>query len=135
LLVLAPVVSEVLLGATRISTIFVLVPEVAIWGCGTLIIREAVRRRRGRWVSLWLLGLALAVAEECIIQQTSLAPMVGLATQEYGRVWGVNGVYLLWALGYESIWVVVLPVTLTEMIFASRRNDRWVGRRGLVLAG
>src|SRR5579871_4812002 len=80
LAVLAPVVSEVLFGATRLSVIFVLIPQIAVWGCGTLLCRELVRRRRGRWLSLGLLGLALAVAEECLIQQTSFAPMVGLAT-------------------------------------------------------
>jgi hypothetical protein len=89
-LLLAPIVSEVLYGATRISVIFVLVPQVAIWGCGALLIREAVRRGRRGWVGLLLLGVALAVAEECIIQQTSLAPMVGLSGREYGRALGVR---------------------------------------------
>ena len=27
----------------------------------------------------------------------------------YGRVLGVNWVYFLWAIGYESVWIVVLP--------------------------
>jgi hypothetical protein len=134
LLLLAPIVSEVLLGATRISFLFVLIPEIAVWGCGALMIREAVRRCRRGWVSVLLLGVALAVAEECVIQQTSLAPMVGLATHTYGRFWGVNWVYLLWALGYESVWAVVLPIQLAELIFPARRSEPWVGRRGLLLA-
>jgi hypothetical protein len=134
LLLLAPIVSEVLFGATRLSVIFVLIPEIAIWGCGTLMIRHAVRRWRRGWVSLLLLGVALAIAEEWIIQQTSIAPLVGLASHEYGRVWGVNWVYFLWAAGYESVWVVVLPVQLTELLFPARRDDLWVGRRGLILA-
>ncbi len=134
LLLLAPIVSEVLYGATRISFLFVLIPEIATWGCGALLIREAVRRGRRGWVSLLLLGVALAVAEECLIQQTSLAPLVGLAGHEYGRAWGVNTVYLLWALGYESVWVVVLPVRLAELLFPSRRDEPWVGKPGLVVA-
>jgi hypothetical protein len=135
LLLLAPIVSEVLYGATRPSFILVLIPQIAIWGCGTLMIREAAMRCRRGWVGLLLLGMALAVAEECVIQQTSLAPMVGLAKHEYGRVLGVNWVYFLWALGYESVWVVVLPVKLAELIFPGRRDEPWVGRRGLILAG
>jgi hypothetical protein len=134
LLLLAPIVSEVLFGATRLSVIFVLIPQVATWGCGTLLIREGVRRWRRGWVTLLLLGMALAVAEEWVIQQTSIAPMVGLARYEYGRLWGVNWVYFLWALGYESVWVVVLPVHLTELIFPEQRHDLWIGRRGLVVA-
>lgn len=135
LLVLAPVVAEVLFGATRVSVIPVLVPQVAVWGCGALLIREAVVRGRRGWVGLLLLGVALAVAEECVIQQTSLAPMAGPAGRGYGRVGGVNWVYFLWALGYESVWVVVLPVRLTELLFRARRDEPWVGRRGLVVAG
>lgn len=135
LLLLAPIVSEVLYGATRISTIFVLIPQVAAWGCGALLIREAIVRRRRGWAGLLLLGLALAVAEECLIQQTSLAPMVGLTGPEYDRALGVNWVYLLWALGYESVWVIVLPVRLVEWLFPDRRDAAWVGRRGLIVAG
>jgi hypothetical protein len=134
LLLLAPVVSEVLLGATRLSVLFVLIPEIAIWGAGALLIRHAVRRCGRGWPSLLLLGLALAVAEECLIQQTSLAPPAGLANRAYGRVWGVNWVYFLWALGYESVWVVVLPVQLTELLFRNRRNEPWVAKRGLILS-
>jgi len=43
LVLLAPLISEVLPGATRISAIFVFPIEVAIWGGGALLIREADR--------------------------------------------------------------------------------------------
>ena len=134
LLLLSPVISEVLYGATRISVIFVLVPEILTWGCGALIIRESVRRWNRGWPSMLLLGLALAVAEEWVIQQTSIAPLVGLAKHAYGRVWGINWVYFLWALGYESVWVVLVPVQLTELLFPSRREQPWLRTRGLVIA-
>jgi hypothetical protein len=76
LMVLSPLVAELLPGATRLSAIFVFPIEVLIWGGGTVLIREAVRRWRLGWLNLLLLALALAVAEECLIQQTSLAPVV-----------------------------------------------------------
>ena len=79
-----------------------------------------------------LLGLALAVAEEWVIQQTSIAPFV--AGHAYGRVWGVNWVYLVWALGYESVWVVLVPVQLTELLFPSRRDEILLSTRGFVVA-
>lgn len=134
LLLLAPIVSEVLYGATRLSTIFVLIPEILTWGCGALLIREVTRAWRKGWPSMLLLGLALAVAEEWIIQQTSIAPLVGLAQQAYGRVWGVNWVYLVWALGYESVWVVLVPVQLTELLFPASRDERWLRTRGTIVA-
>lgn len=134
LLFLSPFISEVLYGATRLSVIFVLIPEILTWGCGALLIRECVRRWHKGWQSLLLMGLALAVAEELVIQQTSIAPLVGLAQHAYGRVWGVNWVYLLWALGYESVWVVVVPVQLVELLYRGRRNELWLRTRGLAIS-
>jgi len=136
LLVLSPVIGEVLFGATRITTLFVLIPQIGTWGCAALIIRDVVRRRRRGWIGILLLGIALAVAEECLIQQTSLAPLVGADLKHpYGRAGGVNWVYFLWALGYESLWIVVLPIQLTELIFPARRDELWLGTRGLVISG
>jgi hypothetical protein len=44
LLLLAPVIAEALYGAIRVSTIFILIPEIMTWGCGALLIRECVRK-------------------------------------------------------------------------------------------
>lgn len=81
-----------------------------------------------------LMGIALAIAEEWVIQQTSIAPLVGLARNAYGRIWGVNWVYFLWAVGYESVWVVLVPVQLTELLFPERRANRWLKKRGFIIA-
>ena len=67
LLALAPVVAEVLSGATRVSFIVVLIPEIMVWGCGALLIREIVLRWRGGWTSMLLLGLALSVPRRKIV--------------------------------------------------------------------
>lgn len=135
LIFLAPVIAEVLSGATRLSYIFVLIPEMMVWGCGALIIREVVRRWNAGGTSMLLLGLALSVAEEFIIQQTSLAPLPWLgSTAVYGRQWGVNWIYFLFMLGYESVWVVLVPVQLTELIFPEHRSERWLKTRGLVIS-
>src|SRR5215469_4812463 len=131
-LLLAPIISEVLYGGTRLSTIFVLVPEILTWGCGALLIRECVHAWGKGWVSMLSLGMALAVAEEWLIQQTSIAPFV--AGPAYGRVWGVNWIYFLWAVGYQSVWVVLVPVQLTELVFPERRNSAWLKRRGRIIA-
>jgi hypothetical protein len=133
LVVLAPLIGEVLSGATRISFLFAFVPEMMVWGCGALIIRELVRRWGGGWTSILLLGLGLSIAEEFIIQQTSLAPLPWPATgANYGRLGGVNWIYFLFMLGYESVWVALVPIQITELIFADRRNQRWLGTRGLI---
>ena len=134
LMVLAPVIAEVLSASTRISFIVVLIPEILVWGGGALLIRELVRRWGGGWTSMWLLGLGLAIAEEFLIQQTSLAPLPWIGDKlQYGRMYGVNWIYFLYMLGYESVWVVLVPVQLTELIFPERRERLWLGTRGMVI--
>ena len=64
LIFLAPFIAEVLSGATRVSFLFVFVPELMLWGCGALLIREVVKRWGGGWTSVLMLGLALSVFEE-----------------------------------------------------------------------
>ncbi|MFZ0038427.1 MAG: hypothetical protein WAK91_13445, partial [Candidatus Acidiferrales bacterium] len=136
LILLAPLIGEVLSGATRMSFIFALVPEIMVWGCGALIIRETVRRWGGGWTSILLLGLALSVAEEFVIQQTSLAPLPWAAESPgYGRLWGINWVYFLFMLGYESVWIALVPIQLTELLFPERRNAPWLKRLGLIISG
>jgi hypothetical protein len=135
LLLLSPVIGEVMSGATRLSYIFVLVPEIMVWGCGALLIREVVRRWQGGWSSMLLLGLGLSIAEEFLIQQTSIAPLPWLGTAPaYGRVWGVNWPYFQFMLGYEAIWIVLVPVQLTELIFPERRHQPWLRARGILVA-
>ena len=129
LMILAPLLAEVLPGAIRFSSIFVLPVEICVWGGGAVFIRYAIRRWQLGWRNMLFLALALAIAEECLIQQTSHAPLViQLKGQVYARAFGVNYVYLLWALVYESVFVVFAPVYLAELIFQRRRDGLWLGK-------
>ncbi len=132
LVLLAPFIAEVLSGSTRLSFIFVFIPEAMVWGCGALLIRELHLRWRAGRPSLVLLGLALAVAEEWVIQQTSLAPLPWVHTT-YGRLWSVSWIWFLFFLGYECVWVVLVPLQLTELIFRDRRRQLWLGKAGLAV--
>jgi len=134
LLILAPVVAEVLSGATRLSFIFVLIPEIMVWGCGALLARELVRRWHGGSTNLLLLGLGLSVAEEFIMQHTSLAPLPWVTSPAYGRASGVNWIFFLFMLVYESVMVVLVPVQLTELIFPNRRNQPWLKKAGMTIS-
>ena len=130
---LAPMFAEVLPGATRFSSIFVFPIEMAVWGGGAVMARALVRWRGLGWWSLLLLGLALSIAEEFLIQQTSVAPMViRLKGETWARAFDINYVYLLWALVYESLWVVVLPALAAELLFESRRREPWLNRAGAI---
>jgi len=135
LIVAAPLVAEVLPGATRVSAIFVFPIEMAVWGIGALFIRAAVRYWRLCWANMLLLAFALSLAEELLIQQTSLAPLVIqiVKGEAYARAFGINWLYLIWALGYESVLVVLVPVMLTELIFPKRREAAWVSKGGVIV--
>src|SRR5262245_3423202 len=136
LLVLAPLIVEFLFGSTSISRLYLLLPQIGVYGAGALLIRALARQRGRGYGAILLLGLAFAVAEECVILQTGLAPLfVALDPQHiYGRSLGVNWVYLLSQLGYESIWAIVIPIQLTELLFPQRRSEPWLGKRGVLLA-
>ena len=133
LLLLAPFIAEVVSGSTRLSVLFVFIPEVMVWGGGALLARELVKRWQAGGTSLLLLGLALSVAEELIIQQTSIAPLpFPGANAGYGRAFGMNWVYFLFMLGYESVWVVVVPVQITALFFPRHADKPWLRRRGTI---
>lgn len=132
LMLLAPLIGEVLPGATRVSSAFVYPIEVLIWGGGAVMARFLVRKYRLGWVNLLLLGVALGLAEECLIQQTSLVPLfIKIKGVEYARDWGVNYLYLIWALIYEAVFVVLVPVTLCELIFPQRKANGWLSAWGI----
>ncbi len=131
LMIMAPLLTEVLPGATRFSSLFVLPIEICVWGGGSLMIRYAVRRWKLGWQGMLFLAIALSIAEEFIIQQTSVAPMViRLKGITYARAFSINYVYLLWALIYESVFVVFLPVYLVELMFPGRRERLWINKPG-----
>jgi len=132
LMLLAPLIAEILPGATRVSSAFVYPIEVLIWGGGAVMARYLTRRFRLGWLNLLLLALALAVAEECLIQQTSFAPLaIKLKGVEYARNWSFNYLYFLWAMIYEAVFVVLVPVTLCELIFPSRKDNGWLSGWGI----
>jgi hypothetical protein len=134
LICLAPLITEILPGATRFSSLFVFPIQICVWGGGALLIRYVVRSLQMGWKSMLLLALVLSVAEEFLIQQTSIAPMViHLKGVTYARAGGINYVYLLWALIYESVSVVILPIFLTELIFPKRKKDVWISKGGVIL--
>ena len=137
LILAAPMIAEVLPGATRLSSLFVLPIEMGIWGIGALLIRGVVRRIKLGWANMLLLALALSVAEEFLIQQTSIAPLVIQLVKgaPYARDFGVNWLYLLWALGYESVLVVLIPVMATELMFPARREQLWLSKTGVIVCG
>ena len=129
LMVLAPVCVDMVLGATTVSTPFALVPEVLTYGVAAVLIREVARAGGRGPATVVILGAAFAVVSECLVVQTSLAPGAGA---DAGRALGVNWPYLVWAVGYEAVWAILLPIRLGEALFPGRAREPWLSRRARV---
>jgi len=134
LVVFAPVLAEVLFGATPITNPGALLPDVAVYGCGALLIRELVRRRGLGWISILMLGVAFGIVEEGLALQSLFNPSLFNAGDLGGRALGVNWVWTQWTLGYHAVWSISIPILLTELLFPARRLELWLGRAGLITA-
>lgn len=135
LLLLPAIIAEVLYGSTYLSIIIVILPEIGIYGTYNLIIRKFVISRRLRTTSIILFGLAFALLEQLIIRQTSLAPLaIVTPNNAYGRINGVNVLYLIWALGYEAIFGVLIPQKLFDFIYPEKEKTELIGWLGLSIA-
>ncbi|CAN5867793.1 hypothetical protein BH10CHL1_BH10CHL1_50460 [soil metagenome] len=134
LIFLAPVLGELLMGVLTVSKLWLLAPEMGVYGLAALLIREAVRRQRRGWGSILVLGIAYALTEECVILQTSLTPQFfpPAYTGNFGWAFGVHWIYLVAMLWYESVYAIVLPIYLTEILFPAQRDQPWLARRGLI---
>jgi len=136
LIFLSPVLTELLMGVVHVTNLWLLVPEMGVYGCVALIIREVTRRLKRGWGTMLLLGMAFSIAEECVILQTSLTPQFFAAAPKVSFGWaaGVQWIYLTAMLWYESVYAVVLPIYLTELLFPRQRDELWLGRRGLAIS-
>jgi len=133
LIVISPVLTELLMGIVRVSNLWLLLPEMAVYGTAALIIREVIRRMGRGWASMLLLGLVFGIAEECVILQTSLTPQF-FPPGSFGWASGVQWIYLVALVWYEGVYAVVLPIYLVEMLFPALRTVPWLSRRGLIIA-
>jgi hypothetical protein len=129
--VLPPFTLDVLLGATTVTTAIEALSEMSTFGFAALLIRAAARRREPGFRIVVVLGIAFALTVEFLIVQTSLAPLGSVFPYpEYGRAMGVNWTFLAWALGYETIWGIAIPIQLSELAFPLHRTSAWLGARG-----
>lgn len=130
LFLLAPLVGEVLLGATPVSRLGGLIPLSALYGGGAVLIRELARRRGNGWGSIALLGAVYGLLEEGIGVQSVFNPTLFNAGTLGARVFGVNGVWTEWTIGYHVVWSIAIPILLAEWLFPDRREEPWLGVPG-----
>jgi hypothetical protein len=135
LIVLAPLVAEVTLGSTPITMLWLLVLYLPIYGAGSLVIREVVRRTGGGVPALLLLGAAYGLAEEGLALQSLTSPHLYGAAGWAPRLLGMNTAYTELNLPYHAVFSVLIPVLLVEMIFPDLGRRPYLRPGGTVAAG
>jgi hypothetical protein len=138
LFLLAPVIAELLSGSAPPVEFFRpigLAVLTILYGGGAILVREITIRWKKGWLSLLVLGAAYGIIEEGLMVKSFFDPnwtdLGILAT--YGRWAGVNWVWSIELTLYHAVISIAIPISIAELIFSNRRNDAWVGRKGLTI--
>ena len=137
LLFLAPAVGELLSGSappTEFFHPFTLPLLTALYGSGAILVRE-LRVRWGKgWPTVLALGAAYGIVEEGLMVKSFFDPnWADLGPLgSYGRWAGVNWVGSLQLTIYHAVFSIGIPILLVELLFPAHRDERWVGRWGMV---
>ncbi|GAA5162700.1 hypothetical protein GCM10023321_48670 [Pseudonocardia eucalypti] len=136
LIVLAPVSAEVTFSGVTMPAMWLLLPVlVVMYGAGVLFLRELVVRHRGGWPSLLAVGLAYELVEDGIGLQALTSPNLYHAAEWGPRVLGFNTTYWQSQIGYHTVFSVLVPVLLADLLFPRHRGRPYLRRGGLVTAG
>lgn len=142
LILLTPGIPEYLSGSSNLSLLafsplvfyLFLGANVALYGSGVLLIREAMIRWRKGWASVFFLGVAYGIVEEGLALRTLFNP---LATQVgnlgvYGRWLGVNWIWTVGLLIFHSVYSIGLPIFLFGLAFPNLKRTSLVSGKGIV---
>jgi len=134
---LSPAIAELLSGSTppmEFFNPFVLLVLSAFYGSGAILVRELALRWHKRWPTILVLGMAYGIIEEGLMIKSFFDPnwpdLDILGT--YGRWAGVNWVWSLFLTLFHAVFSIAIPILLVELLFPARRDQPWVGRRGMV---
>jgi hypothetical protein len=108
-----------------------------MYGGGALLVREAVYRWKQGWLSMLVLGAAYGIAEEGLACKSFFDPGwmdIGVLGS-YGRWAGVNWVWALELTAYHAVFSISSSIILVSLMFPRKRDEPWLSRRGLYLAG
>jgi hypothetical protein len=138
LVLLAPVIGELLSGATYPSRFFSppgIVVLTILYGGGALLVREMTIRWGKGWWSLLLLGAAYGIIEEGLMAKSFFDPLwqdVGVLGY-YGRWAGVSWIWSFELTLYHAFISIAIPILLAELIFPARRREKWLPNWALAL--
>ncbi len=138
LVVIAAFLAEFLTGSNSIPQVIAYPPSlafnVALYGTGALLIREASIRWRKRWAAVLLLGGAYAVGEEGFAAKTMINPNSPIIGNQFYSHWlGVNWVPLAALTVFHAAFSIMVPILLVELLFPDTRGRSLLGNVGLAI--
>ncbi|MCK2222039.1 hypothetical protein MF672_050775 (plasmid) [Actinomadura sp. ATCC 31491] len=132
---LTPVVAELTLGNPPLRQAWLLLLWTPIYGAGTVLIRELVRRAGRGWPAVLLLGAAYGIVEEGLALQALTSPTLYGVAGWAPRLLGLNSAYTELNIPYHAVFSVALPILLVDLVLPDLRHRPYLGRTGLVVAG
>jgi hypothetical protein len=138
LVIIAAFLAEFLTGSNSIPQVIAYPPSllfnVALYGSGALLIREASIRWRKRWAAVLLLGGAYGVGEEGFAAKTMInpnSPIIG--NQAYSYWMGINWVPLAALTIFHAAFSIMVPILLVELLFPEAKGRRLLSNLGLAV--
>jgi hypothetical protein len=133
LIVLVPLCAEAAFSGISTPFIWLALPAlVPLYGGGVLLVRELARRTGAGWPGLLLLGFAFELAEDGVGLQDLTSTHLYTAASWGPRVLGLNLPFWEAQLGYHLVFSVLIPITLTEMMFRRHGRRPYLGTTGLI---
>ena len=139
LLFLAPMTGEILsssLPPLEFIQPFTMLMQLFLYGCGALLIRELMVRRKLGWMSVFLLGLAYGIYEEGVVVRSFFDPAwmdLGFYGT-FGRWVGVNWIWTINLTIFHAALSILSPLLIVDVLFPAYRGKAWLKKGGLITA-
>jgi len=144
LLILSPGIPEYLSGSSNMAFLVVnpvvfflfLAANLALYGPGVILIREAKIRWNKGWASVFLLGAAYGIVEEGLALRTLFNPNSSVVGNlgVYGHALGVNWVWAVGLVIFHSVFSIGLPIFIFGLAFPELKSKSLVSSRGISIA-
>jgi hypothetical protein len=141
LLILTPGIPEYLSGSSNMAFLvlnplvffLLLAANLALYGPGVILIREAKIRWNKGWASVFLLGAAYGIVEEGLALRTLFNPTSSVVGNlgVYGHMLGVNWVWTVGLVIFHSVFSIGLPIFIFGLAFPDLKSRSLVSTRGI----
>jgi hypothetical protein len=141
LLILTPGIPEYLSGSSNMALLVLFPPvfflllaaNLALYGPGVILIREAKIRWNKGWASVFLMGAAYGIVEEGLALRTLFNPTSSVVGNlgVYGHWLGVNWVWTVGLVIFHSVFSIGLPIFIFGLAFPHLKSKSLVSTKGI----